>query len=167
MGVRDMGQLPSWVQYIQALGPTGIAIVAALIAGYIAWRQWRTAHDKLSFDLYEKRFAVYEAVKSLINASTGGVIQKDLDEFYDGIRGAEFLFDGEARDFVMKIGDMAWRAKTTRAWQRSGNHPQPDKLIDEEENILNFLSVQSEEIENVFKPYLDLSRAGLKSYWPW
>jgi hypothetical protein len=65
------------------------------------------------------------------------------------------------------IGDMAWRAKTTRAWQRSGNHPQPDKLIDEEENILNFLSVQSEEIENVFKPYLDLSRAGLKSYWPW
>jgi hypothetical protein len=41
------------VQYIQALGPTVVAVVAAGIAGYIAWRQWRTAHDKLSFDLFE------------------------------------------------------------------------------------------------------------------
>jgi hypothetical protein len=48
--------LPSCVQYIQALGPTFVAVVAAGIAGYIAWRQWRTAHDKLTFDLYEKRF---------------------------------------------------------------------------------------------------------------
>jgi hypothetical protein len=80
----------------------------------------------------------------------------------------DFLFDGEARDFVMKIGDMAWRAKTARARRhRSDHHPQTDKLIDEEENILNFLSVQSEAIEDVFKPYLDLSKAGLKSYWPW
>jgi hypothetical protein len=40
------------------------------------------------------------------------VIQKDLDVFYEGIRGAEFLFDGKTRDFVMKIGDMAWKANS-------------------------------------------------------
>jgi hypothetical protein len=163
-----MNQPPLWVQYIQALGPSVVAVIAAGIAGYIAWRQYRTAHYRLTFDLYEKRFAVYEAVKNLINASTGGVIQKDLDEFYEGIRGAEFLFDGEARNFVMKIGDMALRAKIARARrQRSDHHPQTDKLIDEEENILNFLSVQTEAIEDIFRPYLDLSKAGLKSYWPW
>jgi hypothetical protein len=51
-----MNQLPRWMEYVQALAPTVVAIIAALIASYIAWRQWRTAHDKLSFDLYEKPF---------------------------------------------------------------------------------------------------------------
>jgi hypothetical protein len=163
-----MSQLPYWVQYVQVLGPTVVAVIAACFALYIGLRQWKTAHYRLTFDLYEKRFAVYEAVKNLINASTGGVIQKDLDEFYEGIRGAEFLFDGETRKFVMKIGDMAWRAETARARrQRSDHRPQTDKLIDEEENILNFLSVQAEAIEDIFRPYLDLSKAGLKSWWPW
>jgi hypothetical protein len=164
-----MDQLPWWTQYVQVLGPTVVAVIAALFALYIGLRQWKTAHYRLTFDLYEKRFAVYEAVKNLINTAGGGsVIQKDLDVFYEGIRGAEFLFDGETRDFVMKIGDKAWKAKTARARrQQSGHHPQTDKLIDEEENILNFLSVQTEAIEDVFKPYLDLSKAGLKSYWPW
>jgi hypothetical protein len=164
-----MNQLPNWLQYIQAFGPTVVAVIAALFALYIGVMQWRTAHHRLSFDLYEKRFAVYEAVKNLINTAGGSsVIQKDLDVFYEGIRGAEFLFGGETRDFVMKIGDMAWRATTARARRlRSAHHPQTDQLIDEEENILNFLSGQTEAIEDGFKPYLDLSKAGLKSYWPW
>jgi hypothetical protein len=164
-----MNQLPSWAQYVQSLGPAVVAIIAALFALYIGLMQWRTAQYRLSFDLYEKRFAVYEAVKNLINtAGSGSVIQKDLDVFYEGIRGAEFLFDGETRDFAMKIGDMAWRANLARARRdRSAHHPQTDKLIDEEEDILNFLSGQSEAIEETFRPYLDLSKAGLKGYWPW
>jgi hypothetical protein len=68
----------------------------------------------------------------------------------------------------MKIGDMAWRAQLARARrEQSAHHPQTDKLIDEEEDILNFISVQTEAIEDVFKPYLDLSKAGLQSYWLW
>jgi hypothetical protein len=158
-----MNQLPPWIQSVQALGPTVVAVIAAGIAGYIAWRQWRTAHYRLTFDLFEKRFAVYEAVKNLINtAGSRRVIQKDLDAFYEGIRGAEFLFGGETRAFVKKIGDMAWKAQIVRARQQSADPRQIDKLTDEEENILNFLSVQSEAIEDVFKPYLDLSTAGLR-----
>jgi hypothetical protein len=62
-----MSELPYCVQLVQALGPTVVAVIAAFIAGYIAWRQWRTAHDKLSLDLFEKRFAVYEATKNFLN----------------------------------------------------------------------------------------------------
>jgi hypothetical protein len=50
--------------------------------------------------------------------------------------------------------------------ERSDDHPQADKLIDEEEDILSFLSGQEQAVEKRFRPYLDLSEAGLKSYWP-
>ena len=161
-----MNQLPRWMEYVQALAPTVVAIIAALIASYIAWRQWRTAHDRLSFDLYEKRFAVYEAVKNIINTAYlhGGVTQGDLDAFYEGIRGAEFLFDGRTKDFVANIRWMAWKASNARARLKRS---ETDKLIDEELDILDFLSGQAEGLEDMFKPYLDLSKAGLKSYWPW
>ena len=158
-----MNQLPCWVQYVQALGPAIVAIVAACIAGYIALRQWWTARDRLRFDMFERRFAVYEAVKKIINTATqhGGVAQEDLNAFYDGIRGAEFLFDGDTRAFIMNIGQMIWRARNARARrERSAQHPQTDQLIDEEENILSFLSGQDAELENMFSRYLDLSRIG-------
>src|SRR6516165_2867269 len=86
-----MNELPYWVQYVQALGPTVVAVIAALIAGYIAWRQWRTAHgqwrtahDKLSFDLYEKRFAVYEATESFLTTAivVGRITEEDCKALF-------------------------------------------------------------------------------------
>jgi hypothetical protein len=69
-----MDRLPWWEQHVQLLGPTVVAVIAALFALYIGLRQWKTAHDRLAFDLYEKRFAVYEAVKNLINTAGGGSV---------------------------------------------------------------------------------------------
>jgi hypothetical protein len=148
---------------------TVISIIAVLVALYVGLMQWRTAHYRLSLDMFEKRYKVYEAVKNIINTVTlhGGVTPADLNAFYDSIRGAEFLFDNETRNFVMNIGQMSWRAKNARARrERSDHHPQTDKLIDEEENITKFLSEQDEGLEAFFRPYLDLSKVGLKSYWP-
>jgi hypothetical protein len=106
-------QLPLWVLYVQALAPTFVAIVAASIAGYIAFRQWRTAHDRLSFDLFERRFAVYQATQRLIS-TLHGLTPEGMGDFYDGIRGVEFFFDGDTRNFLMDIGDMALRARGKR-----------------------------------------------------
>jgi hypothetical protein len=159
-----MTQLPSCVQYIQALGPSFVAIVAGVFGGYIAYRQWRTGHHRLRLDMFEKRFAVYEATKNLINAVTshGGVIPEDLGAFYNGVRGAEFLFDGETRDFVVKIGEMGFKARMARVRrERSDHHPRADELIDEEEEILKFLRDQDARLETMFSPYLDLSKVGL------
>jgi hypothetical protein len=62
----------------------------------------------------------------------------------------------------MNIGQMIWRAKNAHVRrERSAHHPLTDKLIDEEENILSFLSEQDAELENMFSRYLDLSRIGL------
>lgn len=161
-----MSEFPYWMQSVQALGLTVVAVIVALIVLYIGLMQRRTAHYRLSLDLYEKRFAVYEAIKTIIITAHlhGGVTQGDLDAFYEGIRGAEFLFDGRTKDFVTNIRQMAWKASNARARRQRS---ETDKLIDEEQDILDFLSEQAGALENMFRPYLDLSKAGLKSYWPW
>jgi hypothetical protein len=160
-------QLPQWVLCVQALAPTVVAIVAAFIASVIALRQWRTAHDRLSFDIFQKRFAVYEATKTLINRAAihGQFTPDDLGEFYNAIRGAEFLFDGETRTLLMSIGDKAFTARMRRAQiNRQPNHPSLDTLIDEEENILDFLRDQDRNLEGHFSRYLDLSKVGLRQW---
>ena len=156
-------QLPLCVLYVQALAPTIIAIVAAAIASYIALRQYWTAHDRLSFDLFEQRFAVYEATMRLISTWQGGLTPQDMGQFYEGIRGAEFLFDGNTRNFLMSIGDMALRARGKRfELEQQPNHPNLDQLIDEEQKILDFLRQQDQNLERLFGRYLDLSRVGLR-----
>lgn len=159
-----MSELPYWIQSIQALGPTVVAVIVAGIAGYIAWRQWRTAHDRLSFDLFERRFRVYEATRNfLITAiQQDQVTWNDYVALYNGIRGTEFLFNEETRSYVMNISDGAYRAQALRSrLAREPNHPQADKLLDEEDKIVKFFSEQEDALENKFKPYLDLSKAGL------
>jgi hypothetical protein len=86
LGRRARGrtsELPYCVQLIQALGPT--------LSLSLRPRQWRTAHDKLSLDLFEKRFAVYEATKNfLITAiNQGQVTGDDYRVLYNGLRGAD------------------------------------------------------------------------------
>jgi hypothetical protein len=153
--------LPDWVQYIQALAPTVVAFIIGGVAAYIAWRQWETANHRLRLDLYEKRFGVYSAAKTLLNRAAlhGAVRMEDVGEFYDGVRGAEFLFDGETKDFVMTLGTMAIKARLKRSQlERHPDHPRADKLIAEEEDILDYLRTKDETLEELFRPYLDLSK---------
>lgn len=51
--------LPEAIQWLQALGPTLVTFAIGMFGGYIAWRQWRTAQDKIQLDLFDKRFSVY------------------------------------------------------------------------------------------------------------
>lgn len=72
--VVNMAPAPSgWLQYTQVIGTLIIALIAAAIAGMIQWRQsqiakgaLQTAEKKLRLDLYDKRFAIFEAATDLI-----------------------------------------------------------------------------------------------------
>jgi hypothetical protein len=164
-------QLPEWERHVQALGPIVVAVIAALIAAYIALRQWWTAHDRLRLDMYERRFAIYDATKTLVNVVTlhGQTTRDDLANFYAGIRGAEFLFDEETRGFLETIGQMGFKARMKRtSLERSPNHPRADNLIDEEETVIRFLSdYGGGRLEKLFSRYLDLSKVGLVRGRPW
>jgi hypothetical protein len=79
------------------------------------------------------------------------------------IRGADFLFDGQTRDFIMKIRDMLIRSHVIEArLNRSPDDPEFEGLSrDAEEIIVQFLFEQEPQLEDMFSRYLDLSKIGL------
>jgi uncharacterized protein YhaN len=80
-------------------------LVIGGIGAYIAWRQWRTAHDRLKLDLFDRRLAAYQRLKDAttpINAS-GKVTNEDADRFAQAMHDMRFLFDKETDTCVDEI----------------------------------------------------------------
>jgi hypothetical protein len=101
-------QLPIWIEYLQALGPTSIAVAV----GFIAYRQWATARDRVKLDLFDRRYAVYQELRTLLATALqdGTINYEAVRMFARTTRGLEFLFGGEVEDYLEGL------MKTLNSW---------------------------------------------------
>lgn len=67
-----MSTIPAWIQILQALLTPAIAVAV----GAIGFLQWRTAHQKVVLDLFERRLAVIEAAR---DAAKKVVVDREPD----------------------------------------------------------------------------------------
>jgi hypothetical protein len=102
--------LPSWVQILQALTVPLIAAVGA----WVAIQQMRIARIKLQHDLYDRRYAVFQAVRRFLDEMVANlVVSHDiLRAFVIGTADAEFLFPD---DLAAYLGEMSRRARTAQS----------------------------------------------------
>jgi hypothetical protein len=91
-------QLPEWVLYLQALSTPAIAVLAAVIG----FMQWRTAHQRAVLDLFEKRYELYSAVRSVITEvlTQGRADHKLQFDYLRAIERAHFLFGPEVTAYL-------------------------------------------------------------------
>lgn len=96
---------PHWLAYASALGPLVIAMLAGGLGGYIAWRQWRTAQDRLKLDLFDRRFAIYGALMKFLNSvqREGRVDDVELFEFLGETRNTKWLLNHEIDTYFDEI----------------------------------------------------------------
>ncbi len=89
---------PHWTNYLSALLTPTIAILGSIIA----YRQWRTAQNKLKLDLFDRRFRVYEAARDLLaSIMTSGMAQdKEVFKFMSATRETKWLFDPEIAEYL-------------------------------------------------------------------
>jgi hypothetical protein len=101
------------------MGPTALTFLIGLFITFIGVRQLRNGKQKLRLEMFDRRYSMYEATKLLIDkiAINGQVSSADLAEFRRNVRGAEFLFDGEARKFFKSLIDLSLRADLARSKQ--------------------------------------------------
>jgi hypothetical protein len=94
--------LPVWLQYVQALAVPLIAAVGA----WIALQQMQIAHTKLKYDLYERRFAVFEAAHNILKEVIvrGNASEEAIRDFLLGTANAPFLLDSELVSYLQEIG---------------------------------------------------------------
>lgn len=78
--------------------------VIAIVGIFIAYRQWRTAQNKLRLDLFERRLEVYEAIEEFASKSQWARGRRDeLDAvFFDAMKKARWLFGAEILWFCRK-----------------------------------------------------------------
>lgn len=98
-----MNDMPSWVQVLQALLTPAIAAAVAVI-GFL---QWRTAHQKVILDLFERRLKVYEDVNwgvgEVLTASGNLVTANAAFRLRNAKSEAKFLYGDEVIAEIERI----------------------------------------------------------------
>lgn len=98
-------QAPLWFQIlVGALAPT-IAIVGLVIAGL----QWRIAHNKLRFDLFEKRVEVLRSTQFVFAhiLYKGRRVDGQLNEHLARLSEGPFLFDAKIGSLCKQVFERA------------------------------------------------------------
>jgi hypothetical protein len=159
-------ELPLSIQIVQALGPSLVAIVVGCVAAYVAYRQYKTAKDKLRLDLFEKRYTIYLEVKAIL-ANTlqhGTVTYEEISDFYRKVRSAELLFGPEIEAFIellrTKLNSLAYHEGQVRAFNRGDYDDEPTYQghVDSAHDIM--LEVEPllvRQTRQKFEPYLSFS----------
>lgn len=156
---------PHWTAYVQAISTPIIAIIAAGITTYLAWRQWRTAQNKLNFDLFQRRVTAYREARLMVLrvARDKPTFEEQLAAFDEAVQGARWLFDEKVEKELSLL-----RAS---AMQMSGltplysiNGPQQPPTFSGQIDKLNALQHDVEELkvlDELFDPFMTLHPDGL------
>lgn len=91
---------PHWTQYLSAL----LTPTVAVLGSFIAYRQWRTAQNKLKHDLFERRFSVFDSARKLLASimTSGKANNEELFKFLSGTREAKWLLDDQIAEYLEK-----------------------------------------------------------------
>lgn len=92
---------PHWTQVLTALLTPVLAVLGLLIAYW----QWRISRNKLKLDLFEKRFAVYNAARNLISSilTRGKVEDEELYKFLSGTLESKWLLNDDIATYFDKF----------------------------------------------------------------
>ena len=89
-----------WTDYLSAL----LTPVVAIFAVTIAYRQWRTAQNKLKLDLFERRHAIYDGVRVYLTSVmvTGRTTSESELKYLEATRGAKWLLNDDIDSYLHK-----------------------------------------------------------------
>ena len=147
---------PRWTTCLSAL----LVPTVAVLGSVIAYRQWRTAQNKLKLDLFEKRFAVYDAARSLFASimTSGKAKDENTFKFLSGTREAKWLLNADIAEYLDKqIYNKAIGLQTLAAElegmpvgeERSAN-------VQKQAEIKKWMLKQYEVLDEKFAPFLRL-----------
>jgi hypothetical protein len=144
------------MQWAQAVGVLALACFGA----FIAYKQVRIATAKLNLDLYEKRFAVFNAARNFHAEFTveGKMTRDMLDHFIFGTSEAVFLFEGEVKAFLDHLRDETFSLRHLAVSLKSAadNDERRGEIADKMAQIETELMGSYPKLVALFKPYLKL-----------
>lgn len=141
------------------------ASVQLLIAGavaYIAWRQHKTAQEKIRLDLFQKRFETYRSLIGVIrDPGAESENSKQLhDEYWERIQVAQFLFDKDVLTYLDEVWKKSCELRV-RARRAPDNEPERTEWINKCGALRDWFypQIDSQEVALRFGKYLNFKKA--------
>ncbi len=137
----------------------------------ISFGQYRIAQDKLKLDLYNRRYAIYDALQTLrIELARHDFTQTEADamlrQYSFRIREAQFLF--QEKDGIMEtleqIRDPASGIIAARREMKDIPPAVASKQRREWAESLQVMRILSDQLERQLEPYLDFKSTGQGSF---
>lgn len=158
----SQSQLPVWVQYAQALGAPALAVIIGGFGTWIAFQQMRLAGIKVQHDTYDRKYAVFLAVRWVLTVVAGlkrAPTLEDMRDFINQMAAAPFLFDAQIVEYLKDIETHVFRANGLQD-MIIGNDLSTDEdkasASRELEGHISWLSEQSDVVTEKFAPSLKL-----------
>lgn len=154
-----------WVDQLLKVSQGLLTPLIAVLALYIAWQQWKTNHQKLIWEQYDRRLAVYEEVRKILSLilRDADVSTDDLLKFRTSVAEADFLFGPEIPKYIDEIYQRGLKLRYWNEQYRDYTQDKPEgydhkKVVDEMHKELVWLTEQFEPAKEKFKKYLDVSK---------
>lgn len=148
--------MPLWTACLSALLTPTIAVLGA----YIAYRQWRLSQNKLKLDLFDRRFAVYDAARKLLASilTSGKADDKEVFEFMVATREAKWLLSEEVAKYLEEQFYRNAIALQTLDAERTGFGvgDERTKSVRKQSEIRQRFADQYKVLDEHFSPYLKL-----------
>jgi hypothetical protein len=147
-----------------------IAFLGALIAGFgglIAYFQWRTAHQRVVLDLFDRRVKVFgeieDAARDALNAADAKSADAAFWRFVGAERNARFLF---GQRLVVKLASRRADVAAIMSFRDvRPDHPEYAEMRNREsqaqKNLVAFLEKSADE----FAPYMRLDQQMPSIWW--
>jgi hypothetical protein len=147
---------PHWTQYMTALMTPTVAVVAA----FVAWKQWSLGRNKLKLELFDRRFVVYDASKALLShiATSGGVSEEALFTFSAATTQARWLLSEDLEEYLnITLFEMARLHRTTIAdLAAAETQDARARLAERKRTQRDLLLSQLKILNEKFAPFLQL-----------
>jgi hypothetical protein len=148
---------------ITTLAPWSQALLTpliALIGVVVGYQQWRTNSQKLRYDLFEKRYAIYESAVKFIASimREGRPSEETQNAFLVGTQGSKLLFGKEVQEYLHALWVDAVEMEMHQAiFSDLPIGEQRSEHVKAAATIKKNLPKQFESLEEVFFPYINLA----------
>jgi hypothetical protein len=141
-----------------------LAFAAALLAAWIAYLQWKTAHLKVAIDLFDRRYQIYLDVREIAERTVAmaSSTPQDLIAMNRAISSAQFLFGDDVTKYLEDLRSAMIRSEAAReAMLRSPQHSQHQKLVADHWSNLEIVSKFNDVFPPLCRRYLHLDQAAI------
>lgn len=131
--------------------------IIAVVGGFISWNQLRLARNKLKYELFDRRMAVYLTAKKLVSTYSEELLHPEHEyrEFVSAIDTAKFLFGPEIPKHLVVMRNALLHSVAARTNSEApSDEVERLKAVADQRHNQEVLFAASDQCVDIFAPYL-------------